>query len=143
MIRQAQAGDVPAIVALTQSLMPRLKNKGAVFDAASFTAYAESFVAGSPLTKAFVSEKAGELASFIFVFLLHQPLTGETVAMKSLWESRVPGHGRSVLRAAETWARAEGAKRMIAACFEPGTERLLTMLGYSEVEKSFEKVFSS
>ena len=115
-------------------------NKEVSFDKISFAAYAHGFAAGSPVSKAFVSEKDGELASFIFVILLMQPLSGELIAMKSLWEAKIPGHGRSVLRAAEKWAKERGAKRMIVGCFETQTEKLLGAIGYSEFEKSFEKV---
>jgi GNAT superfamily N-acetyltransferase len=140
-VRRAVLQDVQAIVDLTRELFPLLKNEGIVFDAATFMHFADAFIRGQgDLAAGFVSESRGEMAAFIFVTLLYQPLTGRMVAMKGLWESRVPGHGRAVLRAAERWAKERGADRILVSCFEPQAEKLLIRLGYHETERTFERV---
>jgi hypothetical protein len=122
--------------------LPKLKNKNAVFDEATFTEFATHFMIAATSVAAWVNERDGKLAAFIFVGVYKHFLSGETVGSKILWDAypQFAGAGVALLYKAEAWWKEQGAKRFLLTCFDERTERLLAHAGYRETEKHFEKV---
>jgi GNAT superfamily N-acetyltransferase len=68
-------------------------------------------------------------------------LTGEPTAFKTAWYAlpTARGHGASLLRAFERWARERGAKRLFVAGRNGRTLTMLTRLGFTPLETVHEK----
>jgi hypothetical protein len=71
-------------------------------------------------------------------------LTGEPAAFKTAWYATpsARGHGASLLRAFEKWARQQGAKRLFVAGRSVRTLTMLGRLGYAPLETVYEKDLS-
>ena len=141
MIRRAVLSDIPAISALMGEKVPRFKNTDVRFCAETYEAQL-AILLGLGEAACFVSEVEGEIAAAILCCVLLHPTIGERIGMETTWvaSARFAGHGRLVLKAAEDWFRAQGVKRCFAACNEDRTAKLLTLLGFCETERVFEKM---
>ncbi len=143
MIRAATLDDVPQIVALTKLHFPKLRNKQILFNEQTFTGFAERFIAGKDNSRTvLLSDESCLLCAFIFCMVQQHYLTGELVGSKVIWCAHpgMAGHGRKVLKAAEEWWHSKGVRRYLMSCFDSRTEKLLSLSGYYETEKHFEKV---
>lgn len=88
-----------------------------------------------------VLEREGEIQGFISVVLGPNPFTGTLSAAKGFWYTTpaAAGHGAALLREAEKWAKAAGAKVFECAVPQERAARLLNARGYTARDWAFRK----
>jgi N-acetylglutamate synthase-like GNAT family acetyltransferase len=143
MIRKAVPADIPAISALMAEKVPGFLNKGVRFSPSTYEEQVSKFIiSGEENAVCLVSDVGNEVAAVILAYVIAHPTIGEVIGGEATWAAhkRFAGHGRKVLSAAEDWFRARGATRFFVNCNNDRTARLLELSGFTQTERTFEKV---
>ena len=135
MIRRATVLDVVDIVDLTAKTARSIPYDIG-FDPGHFACVVFKLLKSEGL--ALISER-DRLTGFILAVLDIGVYGSHVRGAKVTWVSEHPGDGARLLKAAEEWARSQGATRFTASAPDPRSAKLLKRLGYAEVETSFEK----
>jgi GNAT superfamily N-acetyltransferase len=88
-----------------------------------------------------VSEAQGAITGMIGVVAYDHPYSGELTGFDAFWwvEPEHRGHGVRLMRAAETWARDQGAVKMQMVAPSPRVELLYQRLGYTAIETAYQR----
>ena len=140
-IRPATLDDVPGIGALGQRFLAQSVYHGRLADnPAQVRALATQLIEGAA-GEVFVAEVDGALGGMLAVVAYAHPLSGEWVAGELAWwvDRDHRGVGLRLLRAAERWARAQGAVRFDLVAPTPEVETLYARLGYVPIERTYQR----
>lgn len=83
----------------------------------------------------------GALVGMIGALVSEHPYSGERVASELFWwvEPAHRGHGRDLMKAAEAWARDQGAARFQMVAPNARVGRLYERFGYTAVETLYQR----
>lgn len=91
----------------------------------------------------FVADAGGEVIGMIGLAVYQHPMSGEHVAVEAFWWLNPDhrGYGVYLLRKAEKWAKAKGARSlsMMAPCDNPRVQEIYSALGYEAVEVTYQR----
>ena len=141
--RLAAAEDVPALVELIRAFIAETYRAFVGENPTALAAFLTDLLA-NPLAAVFVAERHGALIGAIGVLAYMHPMSGERCAGELFWKLHPEhrGAGGWLLRRAESWARAQGCRRM--QMIQPfGNDRVGAMyqaLGYEPVELMYARV---
>lgn len=141
-IREASADDLDAIVAMGQRFLSESSYKGRISEnPAQMRVIAERLI-DSPEGALWVSESGNGLTGMIGVFIFRHPMSDDVCATELFWwvEPEHRGQGLRLLRAAERWAKAQGARVLQMIAPTPQVGRVYTALGYDHIEASYQRV---
>jgi N-acetylglutamate synthase-like GNAT family acetyltransferase len=136
-IRPANIQDMPEIISIGRKMleneMPDIKHTAD---------YLRSYVAAFMEVEnrlALVLEIEGTVTGFILASIFPSPLSGELVGVKNSWVMKHKGQGMILIRAAEAWAAAKGAKTWIASLPGETSRKVMERMGYKMLEINYEK----
>lgn len=144
MIRPATSDDLPAIVAMGRRFLAETAYQGRIADnPAQMEALAASLIAREDATL-LVSEGGGELDGMIGIVGYPHPISGELTVGELFWWTTPEHRGAGVrlLRAAEAWAVAQGAKHMQMVAPNERVGKFYERVGYAPVETVFQRELS-
>ena len=142
--RLATVDDVPGIVAAGQRFI-----RGSVYqrligeNPAQLGSFA-TWLIEHPDGAAWVLEHEGVVRGMLGATAFTHPMDGTMTAAEMCWwvDPEVRGHGLTLLRAFEAWARERGARKTIMVAPTPEVERLYERLHYAKVETSYERMLT-
>lgn len=139
MIRRAEMGDAPAIVAMARRFAAAA-GTGLPFGAAYADARARQVI-GDPNGVALLWDAGRGPQGVLAGLVRHHALFPVIVASELIWwiEPDARGHAaRPMLRAFEAWAESRGAERIELACFDERTAAFYARAGYeAQAERHF------
>lgn len=140
-IREARTSDTPALVAMGLRFLRESCYRGRIRENAEQMASLVTLLVEQPHGVVFVSERAGQVTGMIGLLLFDQPLSGDRMATELFWwvEPEHRGQGVRLLKHAETWARAQGAKALQMIAPTEGVEQLYRRLGYDRIEVAYQR----
>lgn len=145
MIREATLSDVPAMVEMGQRFARTAPYRGVLHEnpiqmAAMGTSLIES-EAGTIL----VLERSGVLIGMIGMICTPHFMSGEMFAGEVFWwvDPGERGGGVRLMKSAEEWAAAQGAKTMQMVAPTDRVGRLYARMGYAPTETTFQKALTS
>lgn len=141
--RMAVRDDLDSLVAMFRQFVASTQYRRYVGDSAeAVTGFLGSLIV-NPCAAIFVAEDAGVVVGMLGVLAYVQPMSGESVAGELFWwlnpEKR--GAGGWLLRRAEKWAKAQGAKKMtmVQPADNPRVGEMYQGFGYQQVEVMHQK----
>lgn len=142
-IREAGTDDLPCVVAMFGQFVATSQYRQYVGNDPSFAATMMETLIESPERALFVVDSEVGVIGMLGVMVFIQPFSGESVASELFWwlDPAHRGHGGWLLKRAEKWARDHGATRlsMMAPVDKPRVAETYLALGYSEIERVFQK----
>ena len=134
-IRAATLDDVDAIAALGQRFLAQSVYHGRLADNPTRVRALATSLIEAPAGEVFVADVDGALVAYA------HHLSGEWVAGEVAWwvDRDHRGLGLRLLRAAERWARTQGAIRFELIAPTPDVETLYARLGYVPIERTFQR----
>ena len=91
----------------------------------------------------FLAESDAGPTGIIALWVLEHPLSGEPIGQEIIWWTAPEANGigsRSLLRVAENWARAKGAKSMLMATADPDrVGKLYERMSYTPYEQLYRR----
>lgn len=141
--RAATLADVPGLVAMGAEFLRTTGYATLIAPTVErLHALAAQLVQGPDATM-IVVERDGVLIGMIGLVLTTHHLSGERMAGEVVWwvDPAHRGHGRGLLRAAETWALAQGACAIHMTAPNEEVAAIYTALDYHAIETTFEKRF--
>lgn len=140
MIRHATLADVPRIVEMAERFFALSEYRELMTGSpVHLAAFAERLLAQNDAT-ILVADAQG-VVGMLAIYVFEHPYSGERVASELVWwvEPEQRGAGVRLLRAAEQWAAAQGAKvlQMIAPNARVG--EFYAKAGYVPVETTFQR----
>jgi GNAT superfamily N-acetyltransferase len=139
MIRSANLDDVPDIVAIgMETLAGELAYQAIHGDEALMAAHVETFL-DDPARIALVADDGG-INGFILAMVAQSGISRELSGVKMSWAMKPGGKGAGVrlLRAAESWAKKNGARRFLVSI--PSPHASMAREGYAPFETVYQKV---
>lgn len=144
--RRADATDVPRLVEMLREFVTSTKYRKFVGDSPEALAAFLAPLIENPLSAIFVAEREERVIGMLGVLGYVHPMSGEKCAGELFWwlDPNHRGAGGWLLRRAEKWARAYGAKslQMIAPVENATVALMYRRLGYEPVETAFHKVLA-
>ena len=142
--RAADYFDIPALVRLLRQFAQTTKYREFIGpDEAHLATLLEGLVA-NPHAALFVATRDVTIVGVIGVLGYAHPMSGQTVAGELFWwlDPNHRGAGGWLLRRAEKWAKAYGARslQMIAPAESPHVGLMYERLGYAPVETSYQRI---
>jgi hypothetical protein len=142
-IREATPLDLPRLVAMGREFLHGSAYQALIADnPEQMEALASSLIerdGGVVL----VADHSGELTGMIGVLVTAHHLSAEPVAMEAFWWASTPGDGVRLLKASESWARANGAVAMQMVAPDERVGALYARSGYALIEHGYMKRFDS
>ena len=140
MIRPALASDLDAIVAMGARFITETPYRWIALNPAQLRETA-GWLLSSPDRVILVSERGGALVGMIGLACYPHPFSGERIAGELFWwvEPEHRGGGVRLLKAAEVWAKAAGARRLQMVAPSPAVADMYRRLGFAEVEQNFDR----
>ena len=140
-IRAATLDDVDAIAALGQRFLAQSVYHGRLADNPTRVRALATQLIEAPAGEVFVAAADGALVGMLALVAYAHHLSGEWVAGEVAWwvDRDHRGLGLRLLRAAERWARTQGAIRFELIAPTPDVETLYARLGYVPVERTFQR----
>jgi GNAT superfamily N-acetyltransferase len=140
MIRRADAADLPALQAMALRFLAETRYAELLTPDPTHLQATVAVFLERPDGVLLVSEDGGAVVGMIALVLYLHPFTGSRTVMEVVWwvEPEARGAGVRLLRAAETWAREQGAAylQMVAPTDRVGA--FYERLGYAKVETSYQ-----
>jgi RimJ/RimL family protein N-acetyltransferase len=139
-IRAATEADIPALVAMGREFRAQTGYHRVIAeDAAQMATFCRQLLGG--LGTILVLEDDGGLIGMIGLTCLPHFLSGEVTAGEVFWwvDLAHRGRGLRLLRAAEAWARAQGAVSLQMIAPDARVERLYERLGYVAIERTYQR----
>ncbi len=140
-VRVATADDLPRIVSMGQHFL-RSSRYAELFDEnpAQMRALALRLIDG-PANALLVLERGDLLMGMIGLVAYDHFISGTRIAGEVFYwvEPEARGSGLRLLRAAEPWAREQGARSLQMISPDDRTDRLYQRLGYLPVERTFQR----
>jgi len=142
MIRRAEPKDMERILEMGQRFVAEtsyLSILGGVSIERVMTTIAN--VALSPDGVILLSGENGSTSGMIAMLTYDHPFSGERTAFEVVWwvDPEARGNGVRLLKAAERWAKEQGAVKVQMIAPNERIGALYTRLGYSPVETSFQR----
>ncbi len=142
-VRQATIEDVPAVQAMFETFVRTSQYQRYVgTNAAASTRLIAHLVTHDDGGLFVVQAEDGLIGMFGIMIYAH-PFSGERVAVEAFWWLHPDrrGYGVYLLRRAERWAAAHGARRlsMMAPADKPRVAEIYEALGYDRVEITYQK----
>jgi len=142
-IRAATHADIPAIVALGRAFLETSPYQAWLEENPDQLAAMTTVLLESPAGHVVVADVGEAVVGFLALVVVPHDLSAALTAKEVCWYVRpeTRGVGLRLLRAAERWARAQGARtvQMIAPRKAPRVEALYVALGYEPVEVVFQR----
>lgn len=145
MIREGTLEDIPALLAFGMPFVRLLPGPPREPDEDACRQYLEKFIAAEH-GALFVSERDGRVTAFICGVCVDDPFTNERVGLKSSWivNPEFPGDGGRLMLKLESWAREQGADRMIVShltkSLDPDIAKFFEARGYVRTEHKYERM---
>lgn len=145
MIREATVADIPAIVAMGCEFLA-VSPLGSVLptNPLQLAALTYSLIDADNAT-VFVAERDGALVGMFGAVVAPNAISGEPMATEMFWWVAPAARGTvgvHLLKAAEEWARAAGARRLQLGAPTAEAAQLYKRLNYNVVEIVFQKELS-
>jgi GNAT superfamily N-acetyltransferase len=137
-IRAATEADIPALVAMGQQFRAQTGYRTIIAESAAQMATLCRQLLGG-LGTILVLEHDGALVGMIGLHCAPHFLSLEMMAGEVFWwvDPSRRGHGLRLLRAAEAWARDQGAVSLQLIAPDERVERLYERLGYRAIERTY------
>jgi RimJ/RimL family protein N-acetyltransferase len=140
-VRDAMPADAPALYAMADQFLatpPYVRQA----DPAQLRTCLEMLLT-APTGRLFVLERDGVAAGMLGMMVFVHPITGEWTASELFWWVNPEARGRGglqLLHAAEEWATAQGASRLLMIAPDDRVGQLYARLGYRRLEATYERV---
>ena len=140
MIRRATVDDTPRMIEMGQHFVMDTEYARLVSVSPERLADTIASVLSNPDGVVLLSGN-GKATGMIAMLAYDHPFSGERTAFEIVWwvEPEARGDGVRLLRAAEDWAREQGAKHMQMVAPNDRVGMLYQRLGYAPVETSFQR----
>ena len=144
MIRHATDADLPAIVAMGRRFLAETAYQGRIGENPQQMETLAATLINRDDATLLVSEGGGELDGMIGIIGFPHPISGELTVGELFWWTTPEHRGAGVrlLRAAEAWAKAQGAKRMQMIAPTERVGQFYARVGYEAVETVFQRELS-
>ena len=141
MIRRATADDIERLMDMGERFVRETKYRSLVTLRPERLAESIANVLASPSGVVLVSGSDASLTGMIAMLVYDHPFSGERTAFELVWwvEPEARGDGVRLLRAAEEWAREEGATKVQMVAPNERVGALYERLGYEPVETSYQR----
>lgn len=141
MIRKAVADDMARLVEMGQRFAAETEYAAFISIDADRLAQTIANVTASPDGAVLVSEAGDKAKGMIAMIVYDHPYSGQRTAFELVWwvDPEARGDGVRLLRAAEEWARDQGATAMQMVAPNERVGALYRRLGYEPVETSFQR----
>jgi GNAT superfamily N-acetyltransferase len=140
-VRRAVAADLPALVAMGRRFIAETHYHRHLSDnPAQIETIMRRFLHDTNGALFVIGPEAGPLG-MLGVFTFAHPLDASPRASELFWwvEPEHRGHGLTLLRAAEAWAREQGATRLDMIAPDERTAAAYRALGYAKFEEHYSK----
>ena len=139
-IRAATGEDVPALVGLGMHFLGTVYRSVIVPDPVALETLALHLLAGEAST-ILVAERDDDVIGMIGMLVYPHPMSGVRTAAEVMWFVRegARGSGMKLFRAAETWARAQGAQQLQMVAPNSAVGRVYQRLGFMPIEQLFQR----
>jgi GNAT superfamily N-acetyltransferase len=141
--REATFADVEAIQAMFAHFVESSQYRQYIGNNPEYSMGLIERLIGNDDGTIFVADDNGTVVGMIGLAVYPHPMSGDLVATEAFWwlnpEKR--GYGVYLLRKAEKWAKAKGARSlaMMAPCDNPRVQEIYTKLGYDAVEITYQR----
>lgn len=141
LIRRATADDTVRLIEMGQNFVEGTDYKVLISVKPERLADTIASVLGNPDGVVLVSGSDATLTGMIAMLAYDHPFSGERTAFEIVWwvEPEARGDGIRLLRAAEAWAREQGATAVQMVAPNDRVGALYQRLGYAPVETSFQR----
>lgn len=141
MIRRAVEGDIPRLIEMGQRFVEETPYRDLIAIDPDRLSATVRYVLASENGVVLVSGSDASITGMIALTAYDHPYSGERTAFELVWwvEPEARGDGVRLLRAAEEWAREQGAKHMQMVAPNAKVGRLYSRLGYAPVETSYQR----
>lgn len=140
-IRSATIADIPRLVEMGMRFLRTGSYQRHLAENPEQIAATARQMVESPDAAVFVAETDRRIVGMLAVFCYQHPLSGERVASELVWwvdpESR--GAGLRLLRVAEQWAAAHGARALQMIAPDEHVGRLYEHRGYCRMETLYQR----
>jgi acetyltransferase (GNAT) family protein len=138
-IRRAKGEDLPALVEMGRKFLSNEDYQGVIAFDGQHVENLMVRLGSSPDSILLVADDGGTLTGMIAFVVYPHPISLERVGGEVFWWADKPGSGLRLLRAAETWAEAQGATilQMIAPNARVG--KLYERFKYRKVEELWQR----
>ena len=141
MIRRATDADIERLMDMGERFVRETEYRSLVTLKPERLAASIANVLAAPGGAVFVSGSDATLTGMIAMLVYDHPFSGERTAFELVWwvEPEARGDGVRLLRAAEDWAREQGATHMQMVAPNERVGALYERLGYAPVETSYQR----
>jgi GNAT superfamily N-acetyltransferase len=143
LVRPATGADVPRIVEMGMRFAQMVYGARLRPDPEALSALALRLM-GMADSTLLVAEQDGAVVGMIGMMVYRHPMSAELVGTEVAWwiDPEHRGIGLRLLRAGETWARAQGAVTFQMIAPTPDVERLYERMGFERMETTFQRRLS-
>jgi GNAT superfamily N-acetyltransferase len=140
-IRRATADDAGRLVEMGQRFVAETEYSGLISAKPECLAQTVASVLENPNGVVLVSGSDASVTGMIAMLAYNHPFSGERTAFEVVWwvEPESRGDGVRLLRAAEDWAKEQGATAVQMVAPNERVGALYARLGYAPVETSFQR----
>jgi GNAT superfamily N-acetyltransferase len=140
-IRRATADDAGRLVEMGQRFVAETEYSGLIAARPECLAQTVASVLENPNGVVLVSGSDASVTGMIAMLAYNHPFSGERTAFEVVWwvEPEARGDGVRLLRAAEDWAKEQGATAVQMVAPNDRVGALYQRLGYAPVETSFQR----
>jgi GNAT superfamily N-acetyltransferase len=140
-IRLATLSDVDAIVAMGLAFLRQSDYRTHIAENPDQMRVLAHHLLNSPDGAFFVADHDGRLVGVLGIIAYAHHMSGERTAGELVWwvDPAKRGIGLRLLKAAEQWAKDQGAVTLQMIAPTEDVERLYTRLGFSPVERTYQR----
>jgi GNAT superfamily N-acetyltransferase len=144
-VRRATEADVPQLVEMGLRFLQTVPSYQWIVPNAEVLAQTTRALLSQADRVVFVLEVYGVPVGMTGMVCFLHPVTGVKTVSELCWwvEPGYRGRGLSLLRAAELWAREQGAEAMLMIAPSPDVEAIYKRIGYTYVETTYLKRLST
>jgi GNAT superfamily N-acetyltransferase len=144
MKRLATLADVDAVAAMGERFRATTGYRDTLAANPAQLAALATRLIDAPDGDVIVADVDGALVGMLALLVYAHHMSGERIAGELAWwvDPAHRGIGVRLLRAAEAWAQARGAVALQLIAPTPAVERLVERLGYTPVERTYQRRFA-